>query len=178
MNQDTNDLIQELLRIRCPETSKAKSREPLSNISESIDDDVDYDKGNRKQPSTLIRPPPLKRFPNKHHRRPPPPPSPPTPTVTRSSTNVYKPSSAKNNERDSMRALITAENKNHIIKKDIEGITKKVYECETSATHANSALEVEKVRVPEFYSPMCESSRDGTSLCDESTSGGKKVERR
>jgi len=178
MNQDTNELLQELLLMRCPETSIAGTREQFKSTSESVHDDLDYDKGNSKHPSTLIRLPPPKPFPNQHHRRPPPPPSPPPPTVTTSSININTSSLVKNYEQDSMREFIIAENNNHIIKKKIEEMTKQVYECETSATHVNSTLEVEKAKLQELDLSMSTSSRDGTSSCGDSTSADKKIEMR
>jgi len=56
----------------------------------------------------------------------------------------------KDNAKDSMRELSTAEDKNQNLKKEIEEMRKKVYECEASVTQAKIALEVEKARVQEL----------------------------
>lgn len=56
----------------------------------------------------------------------------------------------KDNAKDSMRELSSAEDKNQSLKKDIEEMRKKVYEYEASMTQARIALEVEKARVQEL----------------------------
>ena len=56
----------------------------------------------------------------------------------------------KDNAKDSMRELSTAEDKNQNLKKEIDEMRKKVYEYEAAVTQARIALEVEKARVQEL----------------------------
>jgi len=56
----------------------------------------------------------------------------------------------KDNAKDSMRELSTAEEKNQNLKKEIDEMRKKVYEYEAAVTQARIALEVEKARVQEL----------------------------